>query len=163
AGLSRSVKKIEGKTKIQDPLNELRTTFKTATELASEFASRLRLWKRTTRQLWCPKTERDARKWLRDTFAKVNKGQLDEVSLPARIEVLVPHGILNEGAFDITLIDTRGVDETVVRPDLRLRMTDPRTLTVLCSEFKAAPDNSVKQVLKHLVDAGGDRALGERV
>jgi transcriptional regulator with XRE-family HTH domain len=163
AGLPRSVKKIEGKSVIHDPLVQVRATFKSVDELASEFASRLRLWRRTTRELWCPKNEKDERKWLRDTFAKLNKGQLEDVSLPARIDVLVPHGVLNQISFDLTLIDTRGVDETVVRPDLRSRITDARTLTVLCSEFKAAPDNSVKQVLKNLLDSGGDRAVGERV
>jgi transcriptional regulator with XRE-family HTH domain len=163
AGLPRTVKKIESKSVIHDPLIELRANFKSPDELASEFASRLKLWRRTTREFWCPKNEKDERRWLRDTFAKLNKGQLDDASLPARIDVLVPHGALNQTILDLTLIDTRGVDETVVRPDLRARITDARTLTVLCSEFKAAPDGTAKQVLKGLLDSGGDRAVGERV
>jgi transcriptional regulator with XRE-family HTH domain len=163
AGVPRSVKKRDGKPAIHDPLAELRNSFNSADELASEFASRLKLWKRTTRDIWCPTMEADARKWLREIFAKVNKGQLEDISLPARIDVVVPHGLLDQNMFDITLIDTRGVDETVVRPDLRLRITDNRTLTILCSEFKAAPDNTVKQVLEHLFKAGGDRAIGERL
>jgi hypothetical protein len=83
AGLPRSVKRMEGKSVIHDPLIELRATFKSADELASEFASRLKLWRRTTRELWCPNNEKDERKWLRETFAKLNKGQLDEVSVYA--------------------------------------------------------------------------------
>ena len=144
-------------------LGRARATFKSSDELASEFASRLKLWRRTTRELWCPQNEKDERKWLRETFAKVNKGQLDYVSLPAKIDVFVPHGVLHQASFDLTLIDTRGVDETVVRPDLCSRITDSRTLTVLCSEFKAAPDSSVKQVLKGLLDSGGDRTVAERI
>jgi len=163
AGLPRSVKKLDGKSVINDPLIDLQRNFKTPEELASEFASRLKLWKRTKKEVWCPKGERDTQQWLRDTFARVNKGQCEDMSLPTRIDVVVPHGLLNQDTFVLTLIDTRGIDETSVRPDLRARIDNPRTLSILCSEFKAAPDASIKQLLQHLMDTGADRAIADRV
>jgi hypothetical protein len=163
--LARKLQKTpEAKPILQDPLKELAQKFDTLDELRSEFSSRLQLWKRTTRELWWDENgSRPPLEWLRDTFIKVNNGRLEDVSLPQRVNIVVPRPALEQNTFNIGFIDTRGVDETVVRPDLKACLDDPRTVTVLCSTFRPAPDATMRSLIEHALDTGSERALSERV
>ncbi len=157
-------KKPDGKRMVQDPLKELAQKLDTLDELLSEFSSRLQLWKRTTRELWWDEnSNRAPLEWLRDIFIKVNNGRLENVSLPQRIDIIAPRSALEKDTFNIGFIDTRGVDGTVVRPDLKACLDDPRTLTILCSTFRAAPDATMRSLIEHALDTGSERALSERV
>jgi len=132
-------------------------------ELRSDFASRLKLWSRQTRELWIPGDETAPQRWLRDIFGKINKGLLPDVSLPKRIDVIVPQTLLNQSTFDVGLIDTRGVAETAVRPDIRNSINDPRAVVILCSSFNAAPDQTMIRLIEHVVATGPERMLSERL
>jgi hypothetical protein len=154
----------EGKRIRQDPLKELAQNLETLDELRSEFSSRLQLWKRTTRELWWDENDkRQPLEWLRDTFVKVNNGRLEDVSLPQRIDIVVPKEILEQDTFSIGFIDTRGVDGTAIRSDLKACLDDPRTVTVLCSGFRPAPDATMGGFIEHALNTGSMRALAERV
>ena len=48
---------------------------------------------------------------------------------------MIPEDVLNDLIFQLNLVDTKGVDQTAVRPDLENRLRDSRTLTVLCTRF----------------------------
>jgi len=163
--LARKLQKTpDGKRILQDPLKELAQKLDTLDELRSEFSSRLQLWRRTTRELWLDENGNcQPLEWLRDTFIKVNNGRLEDVSLPQRINIVVPSSALEQDTFNIGFIDTRGVDGTAIRPDLKACLDDPRTVTVLCSTFRSAPDATMGGFIKHAIDTGSVRALSERV
>ena len=91
---------------------------------------------------------------------RVNKGLLPDVSLPRRIDMVVPIRLLGDQPFSIRVIDTRGIADTAIRPDIRCYLDDPRTLTVLCSRFGNAPDNSLKLLMENLVSTGRGKGAG---
>lgn len=154
----------DGKRVAYDPLKEIAQRVSSLDELRSEFISRLQLWKRTTREIWWTDNNgRSPLEWLRDTFNKVNNARLENVSLPQRVDIVVPGSALEQDTFDIGFIDTRGVDRTALRPDLKSCLDDARTVTVLCSRFMTAPDPTMQDFIEHALDTGSVRALSERV
>jgi transcriptional regulator with XRE-family HTH domain len=165
ADLPRSRRKTpDGARVLQDPAAELASKLGALDALRSEFASRLQLWKRTTRELWYDQEGRvPPERWLCDVFGKINKGQLPGVSLPQRIDILIPRTLLRQSTFKVSVVDTRGVDETAIRADLRTRLDDARTVTCLCSPFNSAPDPGTQSFLEHSIETGLARAVSERV
>jgi transcriptional regulator with XRE-family HTH domain len=165
AGLASTLSKLPDGTRVRrDDAVDLAQSAANVDEFRSVFASKLKLWSRTTRELWCPDSTLDAEQWLRDTFGKVNKGQLTDVSLPKRIDVIVPKPLLDQSLFDLSFIDTRGVAETAIRPDIRAAIDNPRAVVILCSSFNAAPDQTMVRLIEHIVgDIGAERLLSDRL
>ncbi|WP_437620315.1 helix-turn-helix domain-containing protein [Sorangium sp. So ce1151] len=166
AGLRRKTTVGPDKKRIQvDPLRELATNARARDELRTEFCTRMNLPRRARRELWFdgsggqPDIE-----WLKRTFSDVNRGRIDDVPLPRRIDVLVPRKVFDT-QFDVTVVDTKGIDDaaSAIRPDLELRLMDPRAVNILCSWFPDAPNAIVQQLLHHLSDVGETAALRERV
>jgi hypothetical protein len=87
---------------------------------------------------------------MADTFKGVNNGRLNDVPLPNRIDLLIPDFAKDLAPLDVTLIDTKGVDDNAVRPDLDKRLADPRTLVVLCSRFGDAPGQTAQELIEHM-------------
>lgn len=82
---------------------------------------------------------------------------MQDVPLPRNIDLIVPDFGKSFGEFEITVIDTKGVDDVAVREDLDSRLRDPRTSVVLCCRFNDAPGTSSKALLDHM-----KRTLSER-
>lgn len=165
AGLQRYHQKTPDERSITvDLAAELAKTTGNKEEFRSEFASKLQLWKRTTRELWYdPNSQMPPRRWLRDTFGKINKGLLSGVSLPERLDIFVPEALLRQSIFTLGIVDTRGVDETAIRADLRARLEDPKTVTCLCSPFNSAPDSATKTLIERSLETGLQSAVTERL
>ncbi len=173
AGLTRkSQKDADGKTYKIDPAIELIKSITKESDspsmrldkLFSEVSSRLHLWERTRKEIWCDRnTDADCLTWLKEFFAKINKGMLKDMSLPRCVEVIVPPSFLQNHAYQLRLIDTKGIDETAIRPDLQKWLEEPRSLTVLCTSFMPAPDESVRGLLKHLIETGQTSLIKERL
>lgn len=120
--------------------------------LSSTFLIRLRLTERSQIEMWWdPGMPGDPSSWLRDNLRKINKGLHPSFSLPRQIRLMVARRVLDEGPFDVTVLDTRGIasDNVVRRPDLADSLADPRTITVLCSSFLNAPDLYVRKLLQY--------------
>ncbi|WP_010319479.1 hypothetical protein, partial [Vibrio ordalii] len=77
-----------------------------------------------------------------------------DVSLAKKIRIELKDVGWEHPDFDLTFVDTKGVDQTVNRNDLDNCLTDNRTICVLCSRFNDAPDKTVVGVLKQAKDAG---------
>ena len=133
-------------------------------ELTAEVLKRMRLDQRNTTEFRFEATDLEVGlRQLRDLFANVNKGLLPDVTLPRRIDLIVPIGLLGQRPFNARVIDTKGIDDTAIRPDIRAYLDDPRTVTVLCSGFRSAPDMTLKLLMENLVSTGADKVLSERV
>lgn len=93
--------------------------------------------------------------WLKQTFRDINFGIHPDFSLPRRIEILVPKPILGDHGLSIRMIDTRGNDEpSAPRRDLQDYLDDSRTLIVLCSSFKDAPDAASLAFIERAAEGG---------
>lgn len=133
AGLTRQRQKTsDGKIKTYDPLKELAKKSESLDALCSEFNQRLALWKRTSREIsYDGMSNLLDLQWLQKTFIEVNNGRNEEFSLPKRVDITIPRSPLNIPEYEVEVIDTRGVDQTAVRPDVLACIDNPRTITVL--------------------------------
>lgn len=164
AGLPRPARARKGITAAPDPAAELAKTFETLEAFTAEFAARLSLWRRNRRTVEFEGIDaRAGRQWLRSTFTGINNGRHEDFSLPDRITVTVPFALVSDARLSITVIDTRGVDGSAVRPDILLHLKDPRAVTLLCSKWGSAPDPSAQALLTHINETDADPALLDRV
>lgn len=101
----------------------------------------------------------DQNEWLHTTFKAINSCTHPSVGLSKHIRILVPVRLFNTINYSLSVIDTKGVDQTVNRADLDSYLTDNRTVSVLCCRFNEAPDKTMAGLLKLAKDAG----LSQRV
>ena len=94
--------------------------------------------------------------WLAANISKINFGQHPGFSVPQRITVLLPLRALRETPYLLSVIDTKGVEGTTQRPDLKAQTDDPRTVTVLCSRFPDAPGSTPVSIVRELIESGSD-------
>jgi hypothetical protein len=78
-------------------------------------------------------------------------------SLPRSIDLLIPHFGRDFGELEISVIDTKGVDDVAVREDLDARLKDPRSAIVFCSNFYDAPGTSTRILLHHMRQTFSER------
>ncbi len=154
--LSVRVRREGGSRQTVDHARDLAQEFKgqswDANALTIEILSRIKLHQRTRRELWYSEMSGKTRlRWLRDIFLEVNNGRNAEFSLPKRIEVIVPHPILEEESLSIRFVDTKGIDGTAEREDLEFHLNEANSIAVLCSRFNDAPSSSVQQLLDRAI------------
>ena len=113
---------------------------------------------RTHTEIWYPSgIGKHPSEWLRETFRAVNNGRMRDVPLPKNIRLIVPNFGKSFGEFEITVIDTKGVDDVAVREDLDSRLRDPRTSVVFCCRFNDAPGTGSKVLLEHMKQTSSAR------
>ena len=146
-----------------DPAAVLAAASTSLEEFTAEVASRLTLWRRTRRSVEFEGADQIAgRQWLRDTFTAINNGRHPDFSLPSRIAITVPFSLVMETPYNVTLVDTRGVDGSAIRPDIVAHLKNRRAVTVLCAKWGSAPDPSLQDVMKHVAETEVDPSLLNR-
>ncbi len=89
--------------------------------------------------------------WLRENFTKVNKAEIVTLSLPKRIYVNVNSKVFGESdlsRFD-SIIDTKGIDENPMRPDLNDYINKDDTICLFTSSYNDAPEANVRELMKY--------------
>lgn len=139
----------DGQSVRREPVRELAE--KEGDRLVSSLLLLLRLDQRTlTEMSWEEGMPGDPLVWMREKLRKINRGLHEGVSLPRRIRLILARPVLKDSPFAVTVADTRGVTDNVVRrPDLAVSMSDPRTVTMLCSSFLNAPDLYVRSLIQY--------------
>lgn len=151
SGLARRKTPRDGKTRYHDPIPDLAGDCQGQDELCARVLDGMGLPERTNTEIWYPSGRgHHPFEWIRDTFRDVNNGRMRDVPLPRNIGLLVPDFGKSFGEFEITVIDTKGVDDLAVREDLDSRLRDPRTSVVLCCRFNDAPGTSSQALLDHM-------------
>ena len=106
-------------------------------------------------EIWYPKgIDKDALQWLREIYLEINHGLQKEFSIPKRITINIPEPVLGYDKFGIKIVDTKGVDDTAKREDLESHLHDPRAVTVFCSRFSDAPDETTRTLLERAIESG---------
>ena len=62
--------------------------------------------------------------------------------------------MLNHEPLQLQITDTKGIDQTSEREDIERHFDNARTLVVLCSKFRSAPEPTVQALLQRARDAG---------
>ena len=151
SGLGRKRETVDGKTVYHDPVVDLVKSSDSEDKFRTRVLTLMNLDDRTRRELWYDSsTRKHPMEWVTETFKAVNNGRLMDVPLPKSIDLLIPNFGRTFGELDITVIDTKGVDDVAVREDLDHRLKDPRTAIVFCSRFNDAPGTSARVLLQHM-------------
>jgi hypothetical protein len=96
------------------------------------------------------------REWLLETFKLLNVGKKPGFSIPKRIRILLgPAFAMDESqpSFVGRVVDTKGLDEILIRADIDRYIEREDTLCLFTSGFAGAPDGEVlNYVDRHLQD-----------
>ena len=158
SGLVRKRTMVESKAHYQDPIHDLIRKCHGEDEFRAQVLGSMNLSERTITEIWYASgTRQHPSEWLRETFKSVNNGRMADVPLPKSISLIVPDFGKTFGEFEITVVDTKGVDDVAVREDLDQRLKDPRTAVVLSSRFNDAPGTSSKAILQHMKQTFSER------
>jgi hypothetical protein len=151
SGLGRRKETKDGKVVYFDPAIELARSCASEEEFRTRILGLMGLADRTRRELWYDSaTRKHPMEWVMETFILVNNGRLEDVPLPRSLDILVPGFGRDFGELQISVIDTKGVDDVAVREDLDMRLKDPRSAVVFCSYFNDAPGNTTRILLDHM-------------
>jgi transcriptional regulator with XRE-family HTH domain len=162
----RSREDANGKKEKFDELVDLVNKCSDLEAFRVEILDRMKLQERKQREIWCEETSSPTDlEWLKKTFEDINYVRDKELPLPERIDVFVPDKVLPSSPYELEIVDTKGIDGTAIRQDLKDYLVDEpqRTLTVLCSGFNDAPDLAIQSLIDNLIETGSERVLKERV
>ncbi|MFC8528689.1 helix-turn-helix domain-containing protein [Nocardia sp. NPDC057227] len=148
-------KGADGKTHRSDPAKALAESAPSKRELVVEVLTRMALHTRDRRDVWFDTNDAsEPLEWLKQTFEQINNGRHPEFSLPRRIDLVVPQLFDETTGLTVNAIDTRGIDQPTARGDLEAHLEDPHTVTVLCSGFNDAPEQSIHHLIERASEIG---------
>lgn len=151
-------KNPEGKRTTTDTAKNFAAEFHSIESLTEGLLERIALSSRhQTRFTKGEEEEQNA--WLHATFKAINSGTHPHVGLAKHVCIRMPAALFDNIDYALSVVDTKGVDQTVNRADLDNCLTDNRTVSVLCCRFNEAPDKTMAGLLKLAKDAG----LSQRV
>lgn len=157
-GLGRRREKIGGKLVYHDPVLDMAKSCGSEEEFRTRVLGLIRLEDRTRAEIWYNSaTRQHPMEWVTETFRAINNGRLADVPLPKSIDLLIPNFGRSFGELEITVVDTKGVDDVAVRTDLDQRLRDPRTAIVFCSHFNDAPGTTTRVLLQHMRQTFSER------
>lgn len=161
AGLSKkSEKSKDGRYKVYDPAKELLLKYNDIDKLRQITLSQMKLKERTYKTIWSPEKNSDTSlEWLQKIFSEINSGRHINFSLPKSITVFLPKKILLDDDIVVNIIDSKGIDETSIRPDIKKHIENPRTLTIFCTRFNNAPSVPIQELIKHRKELGDEISL----
>ena len=149
---------------LEEEVNRGKKEKDVALRLQFEILSLMRTDQRQRRELrWDENRGVDHREWLKSEFHRINTGKNPEFTIPKRIHVFVDQPLLSlDGAIEICIVDTKGIDETVARADLERHIGASHTVLVLCSGFNDAPGTEATVLFRRAREAGirGDELQG---
>lgn len=150
----RRERDAQGRTSSRDQAFELAQQCADETEFRTRVLERLKPELRSRREIWIDEpNSRLAMPQMRKLFREINNGRIADVPLPASIDLVIPNFGSELAGLTVSAVDTKGLDEIVVRADLDARLKDARTHVILCSTFNQAPSTSVQLLLDHLRNA----------
>lgn len=158
AGMTRRRETVAGKLFYLDPVVDMARGCSSEEEFRTRILGLMSLPDRSKRELWYDSaTRKNPMEWVTETFKSVNNGRLKDVSLPRSIDLIIPNFGKDFGELELSIIDTKGVDDVAVREDIDFRLRDPRTSVVFCSRFNDAPGTSTRILLQHMRQTFSER------
>jgi hypothetical protein len=96
-------------------------------------------------------TGNDEKTWIKDTFRSINQGERKDFSIPHKIYITVSKNILSGSdlfQFD-SVVDTKGIDEIVIRKDLEEYIEKEDTICLFTTAFNSAPETNIRELMKY--------------
>jgi transcriptional regulator with XRE-family HTH domain len=146
----------------RDPIAEALANGEDVEILADKVMAAMNLPSRRETSLALSGDVENGMQWLARTIMKINSGRDSRFALPRRITALVQSEGLG-GSWDLTIVDTKGVDGITQRSDLDGYLGDPRALVVACTKFPDAPNATVQRILRENEESGSDAISRRRI
>ena len=160
-GLKIKRKKDEfGEVQRIDPAIELYNRISDRNEFYEKLKALIKLEERVLTEI-VPESG-DSEDWISGEFLKINNGLNENVSLPKKIIIKLNRKLI-EGDVNLSVIDTKGVDQTANREDIDLQLNNSRNISILCTKFNDAPDKVTETLLTHMKNSGLIDYIEERV
>ncbi len=142
------------KQRTVDPLDKVIPDFDSHEKFRDHLLERVNLAGRTETEWWWNNDNVENLQALKTCIENINYGKEPTAMPPHRMTVVVPEPLHSSNAgLEITLIDTRGLDNPVEsRADLYEYMRDQRSIIVLCTSFKDAPNSKLRTLLHTMTD-----------
>lgn len=150
--ISRS-KNDAGKRIANDSAKNFAQDYANTEDLVTAFLDRIKLAERIKTIFSNPEKE-PQNKWLHKTFKAINSATDSQVSLAKRIVISIPESVFSNLDYSLSVVDTKGVDQTVNRQDLDCCFTNNRIVSVICCRFNEAPDKTMSGLLENAKSAG---------
>jgi transcriptional regulator with XRE-family HTH domain len=126
-----------------------------ADDLKIEVIIRMNFENRKKTEVWYSReANEDPLAWMKKAYFEINHGRRADFTIPRRITINMPDPILDYEKLELRIIDTKGVDDNAKREDLETHIHDPRALTVFCSRFLDAPDETTRTLIERTIEAG---------
>lgn len=145
-----------GKSHIFDPIEQLVTSSSSENEFNVKILDRINLQGRNATSIVFDKdSSMDPALWMAERFKEINNGRIDNMPMPKIISLQIPHFNANFNSFtnhgyDVSVIDTKGIDDIIVRADIDSQIRNDRTIIVLCVRFNDASGKPTKEILDHI-------------
>lgn len=149
-----------GKIQRIDPAIELYKGIPDRNEFYKKLRTLIKLEKRVITEI-IPESE-DSEEWISGEFLKINNGLNENISLPKKIIIKLNRKLM-DGDIKLSVIDTKGVDQTANREDIDLQLKNSRNISILCTKFNDAPDKVTETLLTHMKNSGLIDYIEERV
>jgi len=146
-------KNEEGKSVKKDAAIIFASDFKDTNSLALSFMDRIKFQSRS-RTAFTDEEGIGQMSWLSETFRAINSATHPEVGLAKRILITLPKAPFDDLNYSLSVVDTKGVDNTVNRQDLDASLTDNRAVCIICCGFTNAPSKTVSDLFKTMRGAG---------
>jgi len=103
-------------------------------------------------KLICPNGV-DERAWLKENFDDINRGENKNYSIPKELFVYVSPKILGDSdlSFFDSIVDTKGIDENPIRPDLRNYIECEDAICLFTTRYNDAPESNVRELMKYFL------------
>lgn len=135
-----------------DEAKNFSSNFRNTEDLANALLEKINLSSRI-KNIFTNDGNTEQNTWLKNTFKMINNATDPKVGLAKKIIISIPQNI-DTSDLSISILDTKGVDQTVNRQDLDNCFTDNRTISVLCCRFNDAPDKTMISLLRNAKEAG---------
>jgi len=154
--------KDNGVIKRVDEAIELYNSYQSKDEFYLYLLKRINLSNRNIKKI-APQNLDDRAEWIKNNFKNINNGNNDSVSLPKKIVINYNKNYFNIPKINLSIVDTKGVDETANREDIEKQLKDSRTISVLCTSFNDAPDKVSTDIIRYMKESGLTKYISTRV
>lgn len=149
------IKTEHGQSRI-DPIKNIVANSSSEDEFKTKILNRINLQNRnTTRIVFDTHSSQNPTVWLAEKFKEINNGRVDNMPMPKIISLQLPKfnasfNIFYKNNYNISVIDTKGIDDIIVRSDIDNQIKNERTIIVFCVRFNDASGRPTKEMLDHI-------------
>lgn len=139
-----------------DPIEQLVANSSSEDEFKVKILNRINLQGRhITNIVFDKNPSKNPTAWLAERFKEINNGRVDDMPMPKIMSLQIPKfntnfNISANHKYNISVIDTKGIDDIIIRSDIDNQIKNERTITIFCVRFNDASGKPTKEMIDHI-------------